>query len=180
MAEIVFSGGFFLPYFIEEFVHHTCDVNLHFGEANYGGQSAGVFAKKDDESSEDPGDDRDRKDASRSLADISRQLESSATSNKTKSLGTNSLSPQAQRLSTTKISNGDTVKDKRDGNSAVDLEQPQTKRFCSSSSVKILLAVAALSSHAVFEGLIVGLESTTSGVWAMFFGKMFLQEYCAA
>lgn len=39
------------------------------------------------------------------------------------------------------------------------------------SSVKNLLTVVALSSHAVFEGLAVGLAETANSVWTLFIGE---------
>ena len=43
--------------------------------------------------------------------------------------------------------------------------------FCSSSSIRDFVTMLALSFHAVFEGLAIGLEPDTGDVWKLFAGK---------
>ncbi len=47
----------------------------------------------------------------------------------------------------------------------------------SSSAIRDFFTVLALSFHAVFEGLAVGLEDTNTGVWTLFTG-MNKKKYC--
>ena len=51
-------------------------------------------------------------------------------------------------------------------------KEPITK-----SSLRDFLTVLALSLHAVFEGLAVGLEDEIHGVWILFAGKSYFFEY---
>jgi zinc transporter ZupT len=43
-----------------------------------------------------------------------------------------------------------------------------------SSSLRDFFTILALSFHAVFEGLAVGLEDSTEGVWTLFAGALLL------
>ena len=166
-AEIIFCCGFFLSYFIEEFVHFACDSGLHHNEKNCGethnSESVAVHkAFSQNAHACEVSDQRlecnsQERISSESVPfaseDVIRAGSSTSAARRTKARGSNNYNTFQNQAS-----NGDSFS----------LPLSTTNKR---NTVKNILTIIALSTHAVFEGLIVGLEATTSAVWTLFAGN---------
>ncbi|KAJ9578449.1 hypothetical protein L9F63_005319, partial [Diploptera punctata] len=139
LAELVFCAGFFFVYLVEELVHAVLDRRSHERE------DEAVLHRTMSL----------RRSSKKTLAASGENLDNVVTNGSTGS----SMSASTQGLLNNSLSTI-TILDNDDDMS--------TSSSTVAKSFRGLLAVLALSFHAVFEGLAVGLETSVGNVWYLF------------
>ena len=177
MAEILTCAGFFLIYFIEESVHFflDSDVHHHHDETIQVHQSFSIHSQTCEAGlidiqkcdspriGESPRNTRRQRTSSypasltnyKTFGTTNKELESSNSA-----AGTTALKLQKQSSESSTLS---PLED-----SCQDDSNPFTKK-----TLRDFFTVLALSFHAVFEGLAVGLETEAHDVWLLFAGILY-------
>jgi len=166
LAELCFSAGFFLIYLIEEIVHVVLDYTSHTEQVH-----RTFSTRKSGADHSDGTDERCCENTDQCHSDM--ELGSVDESNNTKynpkyevrlSVSTNSMFPNYHSPETTDVKSPVVAKK---------VEKPAKNQHShtfeqSDSIMRDMITVLALSFHAVFEGLAVGLEENVSDVWMLF------------
>ncbi|XP_046667083.1 zinc transporter ZIP3-like isoform X1 [Homalodisca vitripennis] len=173
-SELVFCAGFFFVYIVEEFVHACLDRNTHHHEDEavlHRTMSLRRCSKRG--SSHHDGTLIPRASLHSAPAKTP-ELSGNGTTSTTASTqgllhvstisGSKTRNPLDPQLRMTGGPLDSTEMSKEDD----DLENPRTTAQVVAKSFRGFLAVLALSFHAIFEGLAVGLEMKTTNVWYLF------------